>query len=199
MGDAACGAGAAIAATVGPAAGRRRGSRLPPLEREFHPDGVSYPHVQVETGSRRAGARSLTWRGPDAVPADLAGIHAPGAAFWPLAMARELDDAILHLRLNEPELGLIVLRTEGDPAAVLAADALLEAHTGGLAGAGDPPAAEARAQAAGHDLAQPDRADRAGKLLCRHAGGARVRRRSLGDAGGTRTARPARRRCTCRR
>ena len=43
-------------------------------------------------------------------------------------MARELDDAILHLRLNEPTLGLIVLRSEGDPAAVLAADELLEAH-----------------------------------------------------------------------
>ena len=43
-------------------------------------------------------------------------------------MARELDDAILHLRLNEPTLGLIVLRSEGDAAAVLAADELLEAH-----------------------------------------------------------------------
>ena len=62
------------------------------------------------------------------MPADLAGIHAPGAAFWPLAMARELDDALLHLRLNEPALGLLVFRTEGDPGAVLAADALLEAH-----------------------------------------------------------------------
>ena len=48
------------------------------------------------------------------------------AAFWPLAVARELDDAILHLRLNEPTLGLLVLRSEGDPAAVLAADELLE-------------------------------------------------------------------------
>src|SRR6202012_3934162 len=46
----------------------------------------------------------------------------------PLALARELDDAILHLRLNEPELGLIVFRSEGDPHAVLAADALLDAH-----------------------------------------------------------------------
>ena len=45
-------------------------------------------------------------------------------------MARELDDALLHLRLNEPELGVVVLRTEGDPAAVLAADALLAAHAG---------------------------------------------------------------------
>jgi benzoyl-CoA-dihydrodiol lyase len=62
------------------------------------------------------------------VSATLADIHAQGAAFWPLALARELDDAILHLRLNEPELGLMIFRTEGDPALVLAADALLEAH-----------------------------------------------------------------------
>ena len=45
-------------------------------------------------------------------------------------MARELDDAILHLRFNEPELGLVVFRSEGDPAAVAAADALLERHAG---------------------------------------------------------------------
>jgi benzoyl-CoA-dihydrodiol lyase len=62
------------------------------------------------------------------LPADLAGIHSVGTDFWPLAMARELDDAILHLRLNEPELGIILFRSEGDPAAVLAADALLETH-----------------------------------------------------------------------
>jgi benzoyl-CoA-dihydrodiol lyase len=68
--------------------------------------------------------------GPARLPGDLAGIHAEGADFWPLAMARELDDAILHLRFNEPELGIIVFRSEGDPGAVLAADALIEAHTG---------------------------------------------------------------------
>ena len=107
------------------------------------------------------------------LPRDLAGIHADGAAFWPLAMARELDDAILHLRLNEPTLGLLVLRSEGDPGAVLAADALLDAHQARLAGARNPPAAEARVQARRHDGAQPDRADRAGKLLRRHARRAR--------------------------
>src|SRR4029077_1699994 len=71
---------------------------------------------------------TITVRGPAELPADLAGIHAAGTGFWPLAMARELDDAILHLRLNEPELGILVLCTAGDPAAVLRADALLEAH-----------------------------------------------------------------------
>jgi len=104
-----------------------RGITLTPLAREFAPESVRYDHVQVDLdrAQRRA---TLTLRGPEAVPATLADIHAQGAAFWPLALARELDDAILHLRLNEPELGLLIFRTEGDPASVLAADALLEAH-----------------------------------------------------------------------
>ncbi|MBV9118096.1 MAG: benzoyl-CoA-dihydrodiol lyase, partial [Acetobacteraceae bacterium] len=64
--------------------------------------------------------------GPAApLPEDRAGVHVAGAAFYPLALARQLDDAILHLRLNEPTLGLLVLRSEGDPAQVLAADRLL--------------------------------------------------------------------------
>jgi benzoyl-CoA-dihydrodiol lyase len=53
-------------------------------------------------------------------------VHYAGAGFWPLAVARELDDAILHLRFNEPELGILVFRSEGDPEKVLAADAVLD-------------------------------------------------------------------------
>jgi benzoyl-CoA-dihydrodiol lyase len=104
-----------------------RGVALTPLVREFSPDAIRYEHVRIalDRGQRRA---TLTLHGPHAVPTTLADIHAQGAAFWPLALARELDDAILHLRLNEPELGLMIFRTEGDPALVLAADALLEAH-----------------------------------------------------------------------
>ncbi len=104
-----------------------KGIALPPLDRTIAEDGVRYPNVRVafERAVRRA---TITLSGPASLPADLAGIHAAGAAFWPLAMARELDDAILHLRLNEPELGLLVFRSEGDPRAVLAADALLETH-----------------------------------------------------------------------
>src|SRR5262249_31643852 len=64
------------------------------------------------------------------LPTDLAGIHAAGPAFWPLAMGRELDDALLHLRFNEPSAGLIVLRTEGTAETALEADSLLEAHRG---------------------------------------------------------------------
>jgi benzoyl-CoA-dihydrodiol lyase len=103
------------------------GITLTPLQRMLGDNAMTYPHVHValDRAARRA---TITVHGPHTLPQDLAGIHAAGAAFWPLAVARELDDALLHLRLNEPALGLLVLRTEGDIAAVLAADALLQAH-----------------------------------------------------------------------
>ena len=101
---------------------------LSPLQRTFGDDGVAYSHLRVAF-DRALRCATITLLGPDeALPRDLAGIHAAGAQFWPLMFARELDDAILHLRLNEPALGLVVLRSEGDPAAVLAADELLETH-----------------------------------------------------------------------
>jgi benzoyl-CoA-dihydrodiol lyase len=103
------------------------GIALTPLRRDFSDDLVAYDHVEIKL-DRPARRAVLTIRGPSRLPADLAGICAEGAAFWPLAMARGLDDAILHLRLNEPALGLLVLRSEGDPDVVLAADALLAAH-----------------------------------------------------------------------
>jgi benzoyl-CoA-dihydrodiol lyase len=104
-----------------------RGIALTPLRRDFGETAVQYDHLRIDL-DRAAGRATITVQGPDALPDDLAGVHAEAAAFWPLAISRELDDAILHLRLNEPELGLLVLRTEGDGARVLAADALLEAH-----------------------------------------------------------------------
>jgi benzoyl-CoA-dihydrodiol lyase len=94
-----------------------KGIVLAPLQRVFSDDGVAYSHVRVEF-NRPARRAMLTVLGPGCVePHD-----------WPLTLARELDDAILHLRLNEPMLGLIVLRSEGDPALVLQADELLEAR-----------------------------------------------------------------------
>jgi benzoyl-CoA-dihydrodiol lyase len=103
------------------------GIALPLLERKISDSAITYPHLRValDRAKRRA---EITVLGPTDLSAGLAGIHAAGAAFWPLAVARELDDAILHLRANEPELGIVVFRSEGDPAAALAADALLEAH-----------------------------------------------------------------------
>jgi benzoyl-CoA-dihydrodiol lyase len=94
-----------------------KGSALAPLQREISSDGVMYSHVRMAFD--RAGRRAdLTVLGPDG----LSGLD------WSLLLARELDDAILHLRLNEPTLGLIVLRSEGDASAVLAVDELLEAQ-----------------------------------------------------------------------
>ncbi|HYT24939.1 MAG TPA: enoyl-CoA hydratase-related protein, partial [Actinomycetota bacterium] len=106
------------------------GVALPPLDRELAGGRLAWPHVtaELDRGSRVA---TLTVRGPrEPQPADPAGIHAAGARWWPLAVARELDDAILLLRFNELELGTWVLRTEGDPAAVAAVDEVLLAHAG---------------------------------------------------------------------
>ncbi len=115
----------AMAATSDRAGGA--GIVLPSLNRTITADEIVYPHVHARLirDQRRV---EITIKGPAALPVDLAGIHTEGAAFWPLAMARELDDALLLLRLNEPELGLIVFRSEGDPQGVLAVDALLHLH-----------------------------------------------------------------------
>jgi len=106
------------------------GVPLPPLDRELAGDRLAWPHVTVEL-DRGAGLATFTVRGPrEPQPAGLDGIHAAGPAWWPLAVARELDDAILLLRFNELELGTWVLRTEGDPAAVAAVDQALLTHAG---------------------------------------------------------------------
>jgi benzoyl-CoA-dihydrodiol lyase len=98
-----------------------RGIGLPPLERRIEGDRIAYAHVTCVI-DRGPGVAGITVAAPATPPpADLAGIHAAGGSFWPLAVARELDDLILHLRANEEEIGLWVLRTSG------AAD-LVEAH-----------------------------------------------------------------------
>jgi benzoyl-CoA-dihydrodiol lyase len=102
-----------------------RGIRLPTLERAETAGSVAYRYATV-TMDRAARRAHILLRGPQSLPADLAGIHVEGAAFWPLCLARELDDALLHLRFNEPGLGLITIGTEGETGQVLAADALLE-------------------------------------------------------------------------
>jgi benzoyl-CoA-dihydrodiol lyase len=104
-----------------------KGIVLTPLDRVIGDDAISYPHVRVVL-DRAGRAANITVLGPSGLPGDLRGIHDSGAAFWPLAMARELDDALLHLRLNEPSIGLLVFRSVGDPAEVLAADSLLEQY-----------------------------------------------------------------------
>lgn len=102
-----------------------RGIRLNALKRKIDDGGYNYEYVDVkfDRGMRTATMKVSGPRG--AQPRNVEEIHAVGEAWWPLAMARELDDAILMLRTNEPELGLLLLKTEGDAAAVLANDMLL--------------------------------------------------------------------------
>jgi benzoyl-CoA-dihydrodiol lyase len=105
-----------------------RGVTLPPVERTIEADALRYPHVTVQIDRARRVA-TFTVAGPaGAQPTDLAGIVAAGAAWYPLQMGRELDDAILEMRTNEPQIGTWLIKTQGDSAAVLAMDALLAAH-----------------------------------------------------------------------
>ncbi len=105
-----------------------RGIALTPLERAVDGDRIRYRHVSC-TIDRGRGIADIAVAGPTAAPpADLAGIHALGCDFWPLRVAREMDDLILHLRTNEEEIGLWVLRTAGAPDLVEAHDRLLVEH-----------------------------------------------------------------------
>ena len=118
---------ALIGASTRPGTGTR-GVALTPLQRTLDEQGYHYRYVEVQF-DRVARTATLTLAAPDTTPpGDVAGIHAAGADWWPLALARELDDAILMLRSNEVELGTWVLKTRGDQAAVLACDAALLAH-----------------------------------------------------------------------
>ena len=104
-----------------------KGVALTPLRRTIEPDRIAYDHVTVEMDRKTATAVVTVAAPAAAPPAAAAAIEAQGAGFWPLALARELDDAILELRVNERRIGTWVFRTVGDSPAVEAADrALLE-------------------------------------------------------------------------
>ena len=105
-----------------------RGVALTPLARSDDAHGYHYEHVDVAI-DRAARTATFTVRAPAVPqPTDIAGIEAAGARWWPLALARELDDAILTMRTNERDIGTWLLTTAGDPQAVLAVDATLVAH-----------------------------------------------------------------------
>ncbi|MNQ31080.1 Benzoyl-CoA-dihydrodiol lyase [compost metagenome] len=104
------------------------GVALTPLARTETADRLSYQYVDIQLDREK---RQATWtvRAPQGpVESELNDILAAGAGWWPLRMARELDDAILTMRTNELDIGTWVLKTEGDPQAVLAADAALQRH-----------------------------------------------------------------------
>jgi benzoyl-CoA-dihydrodiol lyase len=105
-----------------------KGIALTPLDRKISGDLISSPNVKVEI-DRGRGLAMISVRGPSsAVPASLEAAHKLGDKFWPLAVARELENAILHLRFNEPKIGVIVFRTEGEAKAVLDHDTFLAQH-----------------------------------------------------------------------
>ena len=104
------------------------GIALAALTRTFTPGGVDYGSLAVafDRGGRTA---TITLRGPAAPPpASAEAMLALGAQFWPLALARELDDAILHIRLNEFDVAAIVFKSSGDPAEVMAYEEFLDAN-----------------------------------------------------------------------
>ena len=108
--------------------GGARGIALTPLERKIDADAVTYSSVKVEI-DRSTRRVVLTIQGPGAPPPDSAeAMREQGARFWPLRLARELDDAILHLRLNEGEIGVLIFKSQGEAAQVLAYDAFLDAN-----------------------------------------------------------------------
>ena len=102
-----------------------QGVVLTPLQRSAEPDALIYTHVAVRIDRSRRAA-TFTVKAPSGQqPEDIAAVEAAGADWYPLAMARELDDAILSMRSNEPDIGIWLLKTEGAVDAVLAMDALL--------------------------------------------------------------------------
>ena len=107
-----------------------KGVALTPLNKTVTADAVNYGHVSIVI-ARAARHATLTVKAPTGTqPTDVAGIEAAGSDWYPLQMARELEDAILHLRSNETDIGTWLLKTEGSVDAVLAMDATLDAHKG---------------------------------------------------------------------
>ena len=105
-----------------------KGVKLTPLLRSFSENDVNYEFVSVRF-DRAARTATITVKAPAKdQPSDMAGIEAAGVHWWPLQMGRELDDAILHLRTNELDIGTWLLKTEGDAEKVLACDKSLLAH-----------------------------------------------------------------------
>src|SRR5690349_11283811 len=123
--DETIGARAKEFAARSPRAASGSGIKLTPLSRNFTEATIEYGTVLVafERGERLA---TLTLRGPAGPPpASVDAMAQQGAAFWPLALARELDDAILDIRLNEPDIAALVLKSDGDGATVVAYDDFL--------------------------------------------------------------------------
>jgi benzoyl-CoA-dihydrodiol lyase len=105
-----------------------KGVTLTPLQRTVEADALRYGNVTVEI-DRAKRVATFTVKAPtSAVQSDIAAIEAAGAAWYPLALARELEDAILSMRTNELDIGTWLIKTQGDAAAVLQMDEVLQKH-----------------------------------------------------------------------
>ena len=106
--------------------GHASGVALTPLTRRIGTDTIEYTHVSISIDRELRAATFILKAPATAVPSSMDAILAAGAQFWPLAIMRDIDDAILHLRFNEEEIGTWIFTSEGDAQAVLAADEVLE-------------------------------------------------------------------------
>ncbi|MEP6818245.1 MAG: 2,3-epoxybenzoyl-CoA dihydrolase [bacterium] len=119
--------GEIVASIPLPAGGENAGIKLKPLQIEVKPSGLEYKYVTLILNREQRYA-DLTVQGPRPeadVPVTPEEIQKLGDSYWPLQAYRELDDALLQLRVNEPEIGLVCIRTEGSAANVLAVDKAL--------------------------------------------------------------------------
>src|SRR6202000_1583475 len=108
--------------------GNGKGIALTKLDRSIDENSIRYGFVSVDI-NRTERIATISIKAPEtAPPADIDGMIAQGASFWPLQVARERDDAILHLRINELETAMLLFKSHGERANVLACDAFLEAN-----------------------------------------------------------------------
>lgn len=105
-----------------------KGIELVPLKIQSGTDFIEYPHLKISI-DRTLRVATLMITGPDeSAPDSVDKALLQGVNFWPLAVARQLDHVLLHLRFNEPELGTLLFKTQGDNAAVLSYDEFLQKH-----------------------------------------------------------------------
>jgi benzoyl-CoA-dihydrodiol lyase len=105
-----------------------KGVSLTPLQRTIEADRLVYNHVTIDIDRAKRTATFTVKAPTSALPQDIAGIEAAGASWYPLALARDLEDAILSMRTNELDIGTWLIKTSGNAAAVLEMDATLQAH-----------------------------------------------------------------------
>ncbi|UFS55598.1 2,3-epoxybenzoyl-CoA dihydrolase [Comamonadaceae bacterium M7527] len=105
-----------------------KGIELTPVQRDMSADQLRYQHVHVDIHRSQRNATITVLAPTAAMPDSAAAIEAEGDAFYPLALARQLEDAILHMRTNELDIGTWIIKTKGDDAGVKAMDAMLLAH-----------------------------------------------------------------------